>query len=84
MNPRCSLPEKNPAGFSLRIVRDPEQAKTELQRLVQRTAQAQQGDAQGRVDTILSWPAPDLARCGVKNPPDFSQARSTLGSLPSN
>ena len=54
MNPRCSLPEKNPAGFSLRIVRDPEQAKAELQRLVQRTAHAQQGDAQARVDTILS------------------------------
>ena len=54
MNPRCSLPEKNPAGFSLRIVRDPEQAKGELQRLVQRTAHAQQREAQGRVDTILT------------------------------
>ena len=54
MNPNRSLPEKSPAGFSLRIVRDPEQAKGELQRLVQRTAHAQQREAQGRVDTILS------------------------------
>ena len=52
MNPNRSLPEKSPAGFSLRIVRDPEQAKGELQRLVQRTAHAQQRDAQARVDTI--------------------------------
>ena len=48
------MPEKNPAGFSLRIVRDREQAKTELLRLVKRTSNAQQRDAQARVDTILT------------------------------
>ncbi|WP_392346127.1 histidinol dehydrogenase [Parasynechococcus sp.] len=43
-----------PAVAPLRIVRDPEQAQTELQRLLGRTTQSQQGEARERVETILS------------------------------
>jgi len=42
-----------PAVAPLRIVRDPEQAQTELQRLSSRTAQTQQNEARQRVDAIL-------------------------------
>ena len=43
-----------PAVAPLRIVRDPEQAQTELQRLSSRTAQSQQSEARERVDAILA------------------------------
>lgn len=43
-----------PAVAPLRIVRDPEQAQTELQRLSSRTAQTQQSEARERVDAILA------------------------------
>ena len=43
-----------PAVAPLRIVRDPKQAQTELQRLSSRTTQSQQGEARGRVETILA------------------------------
>jgi histidinol dehydrogenase len=43
-----------PAVAPLRIVRDPEQAQTELQRLSSRTAQTQQSEARQRVDAILA------------------------------
>ena len=43
-----------PAVAPLRIVRDPEQAQTELQRLASRTTQTQQGEARERVDAILA------------------------------
>ena len=43
-----------PAVAPLRIVRDPEQAQTELQRLSSRTAQTQQSEARDRVDAILA------------------------------
>ena len=43
-----------PAVAPLRIVRDPNQAQTELQRLSSRTTQSQQGEARGRVETILA------------------------------
>ena len=43
-----------PAVAHLRIVRDPEQAQTELQRLSSRTAQTQQSEARERVDAILA------------------------------
>ena len=43
-----------PAVAPLRIVRDPKQAQTELQRLSSRTTQTQQGEARGRVETILA------------------------------
>ncbi|WP_115022608.1 histidinol dehydrogenase [Synechococcus sp. UW69] len=42
-----------PAVAPLRIVRDPEQAQTELQRLSSRTTQTQQSEARERVDAIL-------------------------------
>ena len=43
-----------PAVAPLRIVRDPEQAQTELQRLSSRTTQTQQSEARERVDAILA------------------------------
>jgi histidinol dehydrogenase len=43
-----------PAVAPLRIVRDLEQAQTELQRLSSRTTQTQQGEARERVETILA------------------------------
>ncbi len=43
-----------PAVAPLRIVRDLEQAQTELQRLSSRTTQTQQGEARERVATILA------------------------------
>ena len=43
-----------PAVAPLRIVRDPEQAQTELQRLSSRTDQSQQSEARERVDAILA------------------------------
>nr|WP_255599765.1 histidinol dehydrogenase [Synechococcus sp. MU1643] len=43
-----------PAVAPLRIVRDLEQAQTELQRLCSRTTQIQQGEARERVETILA------------------------------
>ena len=43
-----------PAVAPLHIVRDPEQAQTELQRLSSRTAQTQQSEARERVDAILA------------------------------
>ena len=43
-----------PAVAPLRIVRDLKQAQTELQRLSSRTTQSQQGEARGRVETILA------------------------------
>ena len=43
-----------PAVAPLRIVRDLEQAQTELQRLSRRTTQTQQGEARERVETILA------------------------------
>lgn len=43
-----------PAVAPLRIVRDLDQAQTELQRLSSRTTQSQQGEARERVETILA------------------------------
>ena len=43
-----------PALAPLRIVRDLDQAQTELQRLSSRTTQSQQGEARERVDAILA------------------------------
>jgi len=43
-----------PAVAPLRIVRDLDQAQTELQRLSSRTNQSQQGEARERVETILA------------------------------
>ena len=43
-----------PAVAPLRIVRDLDQAQTELQRLSSRTTQTQQGEARERVEAILS------------------------------
>ena len=43
-----------PAVAPLRIVRDPEQAQTELQRLSSRTTQTRQSEARERVEAILA------------------------------
>ena len=52
--PPVLLSVSQPAVAPLRIVRDPEQAQTELQRLSSRTTQTQQGEARARVETILA------------------------------
>ena len=53
-SPTVPLSLSQPAVAPLRIVRDPDQAQTELQRLSSRTTQTQQGEARERVETILA------------------------------
>ena len=48
------MSESQPAVAPLRIVRDPEQAQKELQRLSSRTTQTQQSEARERVEEILA------------------------------
>ena len=48
------MSESQPAVAPLRIVRDPEQAQKELQRLSSRTTQTQQSEARKRVEEILA------------------------------